>query len=270
VLVALACFSGSRALWVLARERPSIELLDRELPNGQIVLYLRSFAADSSATGYIATKVATDGFLFRSREQSLLATFVPFGNVISIANPRSPVSAHGSRTFAASDKAWRESVSELIRRASLIVVSVDDSPGIKWEMEEIISSGASPRTIWLFESRLLDFDQSKVSRRRAQSVPGGIMNIIPVELAGELSSISGLFVDKTHTIYPLKLRLSDWRAYLISVACWSSRPINMALFRPALHTLCVSPGKFKPTPFEFLRMLFIWFAIANQLMRYPT
>jgi hypothetical protein len=82
----------------------------------------------------------------------LLEEATPIGPVIAIGAPdRSPPFGI-ARTFA-SNEDWQPLVSGLMAQAQVIVLTIDKTEGISWEIENVFSHGWTPKSLYLLPPR---------------------------------------------------------------------------------------------------------------------
>jgi hypothetical protein len=73
----------------------------------------------------------------------------PYGPLIAVGDPRDPVPPLGAaRTFVGGGD-WKQVVSDLARASQLVVLAVDSSEGVRWEVQHIIETGHADKTLFL-------------------------------------------------------------------------------------------------------------------------
>lgn len=108
------------------------------------VLLLRSFQDDN--------KKASDSFYihqeFESELRRHLRTYTEFKKFVTVADPRKSMTPSGfSRALAGED--WKEAVESLSEAASLIVLLVNQSKGLEWEIEFLLNSSYLNKIIFV-------------------------------------------------------------------------------------------------------------------------
>jgi len=120
-------------------EMPSADALlaaDARAP----VLYLRSFLDDDiTGAGSLGARVWRSIRSYRhvvSVEQELARVLGRVGPVVAIGRPGESLPELGAARLYRRDDDWRATVSELMRRARLVVVRTGTTPGLQWEIEQ--------------------------------------------------------------------------------------------------------------------------------------
>jgi len=146
VAMALAGYALGLIAWRLWRRSRRHEALDADvamaLDPRPPVLYLRSFRDDG------VSLLAEQGGALRRRLMGALRLPAPeermarilsrVGPLVAIGKPGEPLPELGAaRLYVAHDQ-WQQKVTELMRRAALVVVRVGSSPGVLWEIEQAL------------------------------------------------------------------------------------------------------------------------------------
>jgi hypothetical protein len=136
--------------------RVSVENLSR-LDKRTPILFLRSFHDDQVKLDRpkqnLFTRLVTMGAPPPTLDAVLLEECTPLGPVVAIGVPGSPPPFGAARTYA-DDQEWQNVVANLAQDSRLIVIVVDDTPGVDWELRHIEGSGLSAKTLYLLPPRL--------------------------------------------------------------------------------------------------------------------
>jgi hypothetical protein len=105
-----------------------------------VVLYLRSFSLDQTGeenwSQEASSLVGGARAVFAGTvEERMLRPLKVFGRVLAIGRPGERLPTRGAERVYVGDRDWQRTVLDLMRRASLVVIAPDTSPGIRWEME---------------------------------------------------------------------------------------------------------------------------------------
>jgi hypothetical protein len=162
-LIALALgrsfFAIARALRRIALRR-SLRSADaaRRDDSRPPVLFLRSFRDDqvklSGARLPFQLRFFDPGTEAGTLEALLLRVMTPVGPVIAIGNPSDPIPPLGAARSYLADRQWQDVVRNLIREARLVVVGLDDTQGLRWELSEIAAQGAFEKTLVIVPPQL--------------------------------------------------------------------------------------------------------------------
>jgi protein-export membrane protein SecD len=116
------------------------------------VLYLRSFRNDVLPAREVNEGL---GFYDPTRERSRLEELVAarcsvVGPVVAIADPKTPIQPTGASREHAADADWQDVVRHLMSEAALIVVVMDLTENLRWEIETLRRSELLDRAVFLF------------------------------------------------------------------------------------------------------------------------
>jgi len=106
------------------------------------VLYLRSFADDGEALiGEQAWWMRFGAAIAApvSPEQEIAKLLAALGPVVAIGKPGEPLPELGAARLYVSDDAWQAKVQELMKKSRLVVVRLGASPGLLWEIEQVLA-----------------------------------------------------------------------------------------------------------------------------------
>jgi hypothetical protein len=119
----------------------------------------------------------------------------PLGPVVALGNPDDPIPQYGAARGYFSSGEWRASVQQLLDQSAVIIICVDLTEGIQWEIEQIIARGHSHKTLFLVHPGSRDSGKN-------QSLLQGVVNRIEAQMctsfdvkAVESHSAIGLFFD---------------------------------------------------------------------------
>ncbi|MEO7114671.1 MAG: TM2 domain-containing protein [Caldimonas sp.] len=130
-------------LWRLSRQYGAIDAdeamaLDPRAP----VLYLRSFADDGDALIGETSKWLRLGARIAmpvTPEQEMADLLDAVGPVVAIGKPGEPLPELGAARLYVSNEQWQAKVQELMQKARLVVLRLGSSPGLIWEIEQVLA-----------------------------------------------------------------------------------------------------------------------------------
>jgi hypothetical protein len=109
------------------------------------VTYLRAFTDDGrmAVPGHhwqdrVLGKAAS-GLTLTSPEQELAFILQRVGPVIAIGKPGEHLPELGAARLYASHESWQRTVLDMLRRSSLVLARVGASPGVQWELDQVLS-----------------------------------------------------------------------------------------------------------------------------------
>lgn len=121
------------------------------------VLLLRSFSLDALPADMLDRKRLGLNFVSwldkRSFEEYLAGEFEQVGPVIAIGRPGETVAPLGAVRDYVGHDAWQERVLAHARAAQCVLMLVDDSPGMAWEIEHVIAAVGRQRVVVVLPPR---------------------------------------------------------------------------------------------------------------------
>jgi hypothetical protein len=157
-------FALSRSLRTAALRRSlkTAYELQREDSRAPVFL-LRSFRDDqvslSQAPLPFALKFFDPGAEVQTLEALTLRRMTAIGPVIATGNPGDAVPPIGAARAYLQDQEWQTTVGSLIAKANIVVMSLDDTPGVRWELRELAAQRALRRTLIIVPPRLSSMPQ---------------------------------------------------------------------------------------------------------------
>ena len=120
-------------------------------PTAPLVLYLRSFSADSN----LAPGTEAETALLPTAEEALARHLERVGTVVAIGRPGEALPPIGVPRVYRSDAEWQAAVLGLMQRARLTVLAYGSSPGLVWEISAALAHVAPGRFLLWFPTREL-------------------------------------------------------------------------------------------------------------------
>ena len=131
----------------------------------QPILYLRSFRSDSKAD-----TAEQQRFLWRllpmpfpqtlaTEEEQIEQVMSHFGPFVAIGRPGERLPQLGAHRVYSSNDAWQEHIKDLLQRSQLVLVRVDDTEGLWWEIETALTSVDPQRLIFLLPTSSEDYNR---------------------------------------------------------------------------------------------------------------
>lgn len=99
------------------------------------ILYLRPFHVDNTKI----RPIEYDGVTYRTMESLLCAFMKKYGMPIAIGKPQERLQPLGAARTYASDDEWKDVVRGYLEEASYVILYVDFTPGVKWEIENVLN-----------------------------------------------------------------------------------------------------------------------------------
>jgi hypothetical protein len=136
----------------LRRLRFSLEELqkiDRRPP----VLFLRAFADDQVMLRNPRLPHLGRALEFGRRrtnlDEMLLAEATPYGPLVALGNPADRFPPYGAARKYFDNKTWQHAVQSLARESSIIVLCVDATDGVWWEVDHLVLTHQLAKTLFL-------------------------------------------------------------------------------------------------------------------------
>jgi hypothetical protein len=130
----------------------------RNLDARRPVLYLRSFRQDHMGTPSEPVEQGVIGLLDPYRETMEFETMMvrhcfAIGPVLAIADPRERSLPTGAARQLVRDGDWHDVVNAMMAESALVVVAMDGTENLKWEIDRLAAIGLRERTLFLFPDR---------------------------------------------------------------------------------------------------------------------
>ncbi|WP_127044929.1 hypothetical protein [Pseudorhodobacter sp. E13] len=131
-------------------------------------VYLRSFGEDlvkldRKRRGPLSRLLYATEILRPSLDFMLSQLLMHQGPVVSLGKPGQIMAPFGTQKSYLPENDWKQEVSRLISESVRIVVCLDTSDGVKWELDEIFSSRSDTKTLFLFSPDSICFGKGSAS-----------------------------------------------------------------------------------------------------------
>lgn len=146
--VVVVCFVGAIvSVFMLRAGRRHLAQGAREVlatDNRPPVIYLRSFTVDKQNS-----RVEVLNLSLLTREEQLTKALDCFGPLVAIGRPGEALPTLGAARAYVDDAHWQEEVTILLRSASLVLLYIGNSEGLKWEVSSCLKAVAPRKLILL-------------------------------------------------------------------------------------------------------------------------
>jgi hypothetical protein len=115
----------------------------------------------------------------RSLDILVLEEATLFGPVIALGSPRNRTPFYGAARGYFSDCDWRDNVVALARESQKIILCVDDTEGVLWELNHVLQSGQISKALFLMHPRT---KEPGLNRCLWQTVVGRLRACVDLEL----------------------------------------------------------------------------------------
>lgn len=159
LLVGLAARAGARRL-MISSIRESQEY-DPRPP----ILFLRSFRDDQVALS--PPRIPVFGRLVNlfqrkgSLDVILLEEGTAYGPVVAIGQPGEPIPPYGASRGYFHGRNWKEAVAKLADDSRCIVICLDRTEGVMWELDHLLARGHGPKTLFLMNPGTREVEKNK-------------------------------------------------------------------------------------------------------------
>ncbi|HWX84222.1 MAG TPA: hypothetical protein VNZ48_11555 [Xanthobacteraceae bacterium] len=186
------------------------------------VLFLRSFRDDlvplaAPKAGFVY-KLFTYAERNKSLDQLLLEEGTALGPVVALGNPRDTVPPYGAARGYAQHRDWRRMVADLMEAASAIVICVDDTKNLWWEMEHVGENKYLSKSLLLLHPKYEGVDA-------ASDLVGRIERLFGLSVGGSaprLGNVMGVWLDET-SVARVGLASHFSRAHYLLMLRWFLR-----------------------------------------------
>ena len=129
------------------------------------ILFLRPFHDDQvelavprlPLLGRLVNLFQTKGSL----DVVLLEEGTTYGPVVAIGEPGEPVPPYGASRGYFSDEDWQKAVAQLADASRCIVICLDQTAGVMWELEYILKRGHGRKTLFVMNPGARDAEKNK-------------------------------------------------------------------------------------------------------------
>lgn len=202
---AIVLVSIPLANWLLHRGQRNIRFSIEEITTADPrspILFLRAFRDDQVKLP--APRYTPLGRLFAiakprdTLDHILLSEGTLYGPMIALGNPNDRMPPYGAARGFFANEHWQDAVTGLARGSLAVVISVDDTEAIWWEIEHLVGHDHLDKTLFLVHPR---FRASADNRRITTRILGRLP--IPRQLQHKVAEtfasgdVVGFFVDRT-------------------------------------------------------------------------
>jgi hypothetical protein len=210
-----------------------VQQIDQRAP----IVFLRAFRDDQvplrrPRLGLLG-RVMDAGRRRTSLDELLLEEATLYGPVIAIGNPHDKSPPYGAARGYFDNDSWQEAVADIVRKATGIVICIDDTEGIWWEIGHILSGRYLGKTLFLIHPKfagapanaaLFALLANRFSHDRE------IAELIGPIAAGSdhrrvLGSIIGFFADKEVGFRTLESATASRFTYLLAIRTFLRREL---------------------------------------------
>jgi hypothetical protein len=202
LVVLCACFYvvlktvDSAGKWAVHKSRRylTVSLEKARSKDGRApILFLRSFKSEHETLPEPAGQLTYAFFSYAERnktvDEMLLEEGSGFGPVIAIGKPNEAVSPYGAARTYVDASIWQERVAQLAKDSQAIIVYVDNSEGLWWEIEHIIEKGYSAKSLFMLHYKCSAVSEgNEILNRLCGTIGVGLPGLI------ELNELVGLWI----------------------------------------------------------------------------
>jgi hypothetical protein len=170
-----------------------LQSTDRRAP----IVFLRSFRDDQvqlrpSVLDPLG-RILSFGEQSSTLDEILVNEGTAIGPVVALGNPVDQVQPFGAARSYESDENWRRTVIRLCDASRFIVLCLDNTPGVEWEINEIFIRGYSAKTLFILNPGIF-------RTKEGVGQASGLMSLLArtwksERYVGEEDRVLGFFVD---------------------------------------------------------------------------
>ena len=234
VLAPVLLFVGSRVeLGVRSLLRLSLVEAQRADPR-KPVLFLRAFSDDQIALpperstwlGWIVDA----GRRATNLDQMLLEEVTRYGPVVALGNPKDQFPPYGAARGYFENKDWQQAVAELCSTARAIIICLNDTPNIWWEVEHIVANRYLDKTLVLIHPQ----HRQATELRAILSTKLGLETVSQLfhrdsgtQNGSKAEDVLGLFLGSSQTIQAAKSSTFSRFAFLLTLRWFLRSKLGM-------------------------------------------
>ena len=157
IVIAVVCLVLANRLRYFGRQHFVNRLAAQQISPIGSSLFLRAFRDDQvrirRASRNLFSSVFDLGRVPATLDELMLERLEGRGDLIAIGNPQdrkggARQSPWGAQRLYVDDARWHETVTMLARDADRIVLCIDESDGVQWEIEHVLQSGHANKTLF--------------------------------------------------------------------------------------------------------------------------
>jgi hypothetical protein len=239
IFVALSVAGRAIERVQLGRLRFSLEELqkiDRRPP----VLFLRAFGDDqvmlrNPRLPHLG-RVLEFGRRRTNLDEMLLAEATPYGPLVALGNPADRFPPYGAARKYFDNMTWQQAVEGLARESSVIVLCVDATDGIWWEVEHIALTRQFAKTLFLVHPSHREPSANRALLTWLATMIGSdgdwLADAATSNAGPKAQAVCAFFIDETGR--PTVLRSSTFSrfAYLLAIRAFVRGRLGMPNVRP--------------------------------------
>lgn len=165
------------------------------------ILFLRAFRDDQVALANPHYTLLGRFFAIAtprlSLDHILLNEGTLYGPVVALGNPSDPLPPYGVARGYVSDARWKDTVAALAKDALAVILCVDDTDSMWWEIDHIVTSEHLQKTVFLIHPNFR-------GKRENAAIMARLLARLPIQCdqtpsaqeAASTSDVIGFFVDK--------------------------------------------------------------------------
>ncbi len=164
-----------------------VERLKKKNKSKAAIIYLRSFDAEKIHLSDIPAgwngKTIPGTMAFHKDVGNIVTDYLSvIGPVHALDRPDKtfrlrPAAANRPELFHVDNDRWQGKILKWLAKAALVVIQLDDSPGLEWEIMQVVKRLPSTKVLLVLPPRQADYE--KLRKRTARLFPSPL----PVELA---------------------------------------------------------------------------------------
>ena len=201
VLLVAAIVSGAlskkvgRQMRLQERRRRSKIVELHDVPEGEFVLYLRSFTDD-----VVSARMAGGGL---TMEEQFVRTLNQIGPVMTIGSPAEAQPHIGAYRLYLDNASWQQSVDQLLEKAKLVVIRTGLGGGLHWELERVVRRVSPQRVLMMVDDKV----EMRRCLERLRSVQSQVSPSVRLGWGRPVCGVLGLLVfDERWRVSKLRLR----------------------------------------------------------------
>ena len=123
--------------------------------------FARVVAEQKAGIKYRARDLLNEICRRRALEDILLLEFSNYGPIVAIGDPRHKTRYFGAAREFHEGEEWRQAVVEHMRKSRAIIIALDESEGVGWELETLAREGLLEKTLFLCPARFQSRDSNR-------------------------------------------------------------------------------------------------------------
>jgi hypothetical protein len=166
----------------------------------------------------------------QSLDQMLLTEGTVYGPMVALGNPRDAMPPYGVARGYFANEHWQSAVTQLARSSLAVVICIDDTDAMWWEIEHLVARDYLKKTLFLVHPKFRDrADNLRIIGRLLPKLAIADRLQRQVSDAFQTADVIGFFFEPDGNLYVGKSRFFTFFSYLLMTRWFLRRQFGLPL-----------------------------------------